>query len=213
MHAAVIALVLGMIFLIVPVYGIFIAAGLALFGVNQISKWSFYFKGASGERNVSKVLGRLNDDYFLLDDIVLYPHTGNIDHILLGHNGIFVIETKNYSGVIRCIGDLWYQAGSQNTSGRKIESISSQAKRNATMLNEFLRSHIAGNLIGRLFVKPIIVFTNGSMELIEKNPTVLCTTPRRLPNVIMNIDTEQNFSPQELETISRIIEKNSIHSD
>ena len=213
MHAAIIAILLGLVFLIVPIYGIFIAAGLALFGVHQISRWSFYFKGASGERKVSKAIGRLNNSYFLFDDIVLYPHTGNIDHILLGPNGIFVIETKNYSGVIRCIGDSWYQAGSPDTGGRKIDSISLQAKRNASMLNEFLRSHIIGNFIGRLFVKPIIVFSNDSMTLIEKNPTVVSTSTGKLAKLVKKSDTGQYFSQWELERITQVIKEKRNHAN
>ena len=34
---------------------------------------------------------------------------GNIDHIILGSNGIFVIESKNYDGKIICNGDRMAQ--------------------------------------------------------------------------------------------------------
>ncbi len=199
-------------FLFVPMYGVFISGGLLLFSVNQLGKWFSYVKGASGEKKVSKALRRLDDEFYLLEDIVLYPQSGNIDHIVLGHNGIFVIETKNYSGIVRCFGDTWYHASNPNTMGMRIESVSLQVKKNAIMLNAFLKNHIVGNFVNRLFVKPIIVFTNGSMQISKKNPTVTITTSKKLSKLIMNLDTGIYFSNWELERMSQVIKSKSVQS-
>jgi hypothetical protein len=40
----------------------------------------------------------LSDDYYLLNDLYLRDGGGDIDHIVLGPNGVFVLETKNWSG-------------------------------------------------------------------------------------------------------------------
>jgi len=34
---------------------------------------------------------------------------GDIDHVVIGSNRVFVIETKNNNGVISCSGDSWSQ--------------------------------------------------------------------------------------------------------
>ena len=54
-----------------------------------------------GEKEVNQVLSKLKG-YKLLSDILIKRENGSsqIDHILIGKKGIFVIETKDYSGSI-----------------------------------------------------------------------------------------------------------------
>lgn len=60
-------------------------------------------QGAIGESSVARQLNRLQDnEYLVLNDILIETDTGSsqIDHIVISIYGIFVIETKNYSGWI-----------------------------------------------------------------------------------------------------------------
>lgn len=61
-------------------------------------------KGAVGERRVAHILNRLpKTEYKVLHDVMLsVPNdcTTQIDHVIISMYGIFVIETKNYSGWI-----------------------------------------------------------------------------------------------------------------
>jgi hypothetical protein len=68
-----------------------------------------YQQGFEGEKQVSKVLSStLSDDYFLINDVQLVAgKRSNIDHIVLGPTGIFVLETKNHSGKIICYEESW----------------------------------------------------------------------------------------------------------
>ena len=54
-----------------------------------------------GEQEVNNILNRIKG-YKLLTDIMIKGERGTtqIDHILIGRKGIFVIETKDYSGLI-----------------------------------------------------------------------------------------------------------------
>lgn len=56
-------------------------------------------KGNKGERYVNSILKEIPDSK-VLRDIVLKSEfgTSQIDNILISSKGIFVIETKNYSG-------------------------------------------------------------------------------------------------------------------
>ncbi|MGI9952489.1 nuclease-related domain-containing protein [Moorellaceae bacterium AZ2] len=55
-------------------------------------------KGAGAEEKVSEILGELSKEYAISND---FPcPMGNIDHIVVGPTGVFVIETKNHSGEI-----------------------------------------------------------------------------------------------------------------
>ena len=36
---------------------------------------------------------------------------GNVDHLVMGPNGLFALETKNYSTIVKCSGDDWFVNG------------------------------------------------------------------------------------------------------
>lgn len=60
-------------------------------------------RGKRGERSVSRRLDWLpSDEYVTLDDLMLSSNgrTTQIDHVVVSIYGIFVIETKNYKGII-----------------------------------------------------------------------------------------------------------------
>ena len=60
-------------------------------------------KGYVGEQRIRKLLDSLGEDYTVFNDIYVPKKDGKttqIDHVLLSPYGIFVIETKNYTGWI-----------------------------------------------------------------------------------------------------------------
>ncbi|MBQ1235563.1 MAG: NERD domain-containing protein [Oscillospiraceae bacterium] len=59
-------------------------------------------KGARGELKVSGILHNLPENYYVIDDLTIPTRysTTQIDHVVVSVYGIFVIETKNYSGWI-----------------------------------------------------------------------------------------------------------------
>ncbi len=85
---------------------------LALFlipGMHFFRGYKNYKDGFEGENQVTKSLySALNDQYYLINDVKFSGRYGNIDHVVLAPNGIFVIETKNHRGKITCYGDNWY---------------------------------------------------------------------------------------------------------
>lgn len=75
-----------------------------------IDEFNSYIYGALGEQKVVKTLETLSDEYFLINDFSVsfspaiynrrendYIKSVQIDHILVGPSGIFLIETKNWS--------------------------------------------------------------------------------------------------------------------
>lgn len=58
-------------------------------------------RGAEGERVVSALLNRLPAQWFVLDDLH-WPgrDRANIDHVVVGPTGLFVIDAKNWNGKI-----------------------------------------------------------------------------------------------------------------
>lgn len=77
-------------------------AFLTIFVTIKRKQWIANFKGYVGERKVSFILDRLPPEYITLNDVIIPTINGTtqIDHIVLSPYGIFVIETKNYTGRI-----------------------------------------------------------------------------------------------------------------
>ena len=59
-------------------------------------------RGAIGERTVSEKLQSLGEHYIVLDDLLIPNAHGDtqIDHVVVSPFGIFVVETKCWSGWI-----------------------------------------------------------------------------------------------------------------
>ena len=58
--------------------------------------------GAEGEKRVLELLSRLPKDFYVITDVelVVGQKTAQIDYIIVGPTGIFVVEVKNLKGVI-----------------------------------------------------------------------------------------------------------------
>ncbi len=162
-----------------------------------LRKYRIYGSGLKGEKQVVKLLGsKLSDDYFLLNDLYLRDGAGDIDHVLLGPNRVFVLETKNWSGSITCNGDDWYRVGKRNFKG----SPSRQVKRNTAQIKHIIDSSQALRMLG-ILVEGIVVFTNNHATLHLNNPTVPVV---RLPQLLQRIATTENPNRYSVEQLAEI---------
>jgi hypothetical protein len=166
-----------------------------------LRKYRIYNAGWAGEKQVAKLLSsRLSDDYFLINDLYLHNGGGDIDHVVLGPSGVFVLETKNWSGDITCNGDEWQRAGKGNFKG----SPSLQVKRNAAKIKNLIDSSQAFRSLG-VWVEGIVVFTNNHATFHLNNPTVLILKLPQLPSHITTHRSPNNFSRQQIEAIGKEI--------
>ena len=77
---------------------------------NSITAWQI---GAGGEVRTGRLLAPLESEGFRILHDRKIPRAGsaNIDHIVLGPPGVFVVETKSYSGSLQIRGDEIFVAG------------------------------------------------------------------------------------------------------
>ena len=91
------------ILLILIKVNVYVALGF-IFVTSIIMKNIFpQLKGYIGEKRIRKLLHSLGDEYTIFNDMYVPKKDGKmtqIDHVLLSPYGIFVIETKNYTGWI-----------------------------------------------------------------------------------------------------------------
>jgi hypothetical protein len=58
-------------------------------------------RGAAGERRTARLLRRLlRDGYIVFHDLALPGSDANVDHLLLGPSGVFVIDSKQWTGQV-----------------------------------------------------------------------------------------------------------------
>jgi hypothetical protein len=55
-------------------------------------------KGATGEAVVGFILNNFPDDFRVIHDLTT-PY-GNVDHVVIGPSGTYIIDTKNWKGVV-----------------------------------------------------------------------------------------------------------------
>ena len=143
---------------------------------------------------------QLSNDYIFLNDLYLRDGGGDIDHVVLASSGIFVLETKNWSGDITCNGDEWQRTGKKNFKG----SPSRQVKRNVATIRRIVDSSQVFRERA-VFVEGIVVFTNNHATLHFSNPTVSIVKLPQLPNHIMAQQKPRIYSREQLEAIGKEI--------
>ena len=149
-------------------------------------KWEHWYLGMRGELAVTKALQSLPDEYVLLNDLMLPTAHGNIDHFLIGPNGLFVIETKNYSGNVKCDGDQWF------VNGHRTQSPSRQAKGNALAVRKSLETVFSDHRTKLPFIEPVLVFVKHKDGLDLHEPTIHVLKAEELADFIFNYPTTNN---------------------
>jgi len=175
------------------------SAAVPIYLLRNLRTWNI---GAQGEEKVAEYLSHLDGSYSVINDVVLPGMKGNIDHVIIGPEGVFVIETKNQNGLIRCDGDSWIR----QKIGRRgtpyfgdIGSPSKQVKRNAMLLKSFIQDRFGTSP----YVNGLVVFTSENAVLKIINPTVTVLRPQEIEDFLKNYrsKTPQVMKPEELETI------------
>lgn len=114
---------------------------------------SQFLKGGEGEIKLARALKALPDTYIVFHDFHPVSESGdrarwNVDHIVVGPTGVFVLDAKNWSRP-------WVPSAARSQHTRKAVN---QAQANARDLKARLARWSGGEL-GNLFVVPIVVFT------------------------------------------------------
>ncbi len=183
----------GLVFLLAPLVAFYF----------YLRRYHIYRGGWQGEKQVAKLLvSKLNDDYYLLNDLYLSGGGGDIDHIVFGPNGVFVLETKNWSGNISCDGDEWQRVGKRNFSG----SPSRQVKRNAAKIKQIIDDSPTLRQFG-VSVEGIVVLTNNHASLHINNPTVPILILSKLPTYIAAYRSAKILSREQIEAIGKEVVK------
>ena len=124
-------------------------------------------KGKFGEKEVSRFLNRLakKHDGYLINDVIIPTENGTtsqIDHVLIIPAGVFVVETKNYSG--RIYGNDQQEHWVQILNYGKVKNkLYSPVKQNLTHIYNL--SKIIGDR--KISFINIVIFTQNNIRYID----------------------------------------------
>jgi len=148
---------------IVLAIGAGITAAKAVWGRRQTTE--AYAKGAAGERQIEYLLAPLEaKGWIMLHDRRLPGSRENIDHVAIGPPGVFVVETKHWTGpvVIR--------AGKLTRQGRRTDDEIDQVKRQVVAVE---RAISTAPMALRRQVIPVLCIHGVA---VEKRPFWTCAT-------------------------------------
>ena len=125
-------------------------------------------RGKRGENKVGWVIGEtIENEQYVINDLILINDgkSSQIDHVVINPRGIFVIETKNYSGEI-------YGSESQRewtqvlAYGNVKNKLYNPLKQNATHVYNVKK------IVGRLPVHSLVVFVQNNTYHIDANGVI-----------------------------------------
>lgn len=190
---------------------LFLIVGSLLISITFFKNYFLWSNGASGEERVINELKKLGKDFLVINDLKLPNYSGNIDHLVLSKNGLFIIETKNHKGDIKCNGNYWERekAGLFKIFQNQLDSPSKQIKNSVVKLKEFLKENI--NFTKKLWFEAIVVFSNKDANLKEIiNPAV---TVLKLDKLVNYIKTHKNANLSQNELYMLINSFNKIQTE
>lgn len=120
-------------------------------------------RGKLGENTVSCVIGgTVENEQYVIDNLILEHNgkTSQIDHVVINPRGVFVIETKNYSGEIYGLENQreWTQVLARGNVKNKLYN---PLKQNATHVCRVKQ------IIGNLPMRSLVVFVQNNIEHVD----------------------------------------------
>jgi hypothetical protein len=160
-----------------------------------------HHRGQEGEEKaVRSIVQALDGNWHLFCNIQLPDRNkGDLDLVLVGPPGVWVLEVKNYNGKYRNIGEAWqYEQGKNWKNLRK--NPSRQALNNAYRLKNFLKADRVN-----VFVNGAIVWANEESSLSVENPPIVIWHFNRLADELGNIWQGEKLSkPEQLKIVEKL---------
>lgn len=159
-----------------------------------------YFRGAQGEFAVHQALRALPNEFIVFHDFhpidltTGKPVKWNVDHIVVGPTGVFVIDAKNYRHA---------SVQSADKSGFTRSNVR-QVQRNALELKDRLVRWSRNELAG-LFVVPVVVYTQPEARLERLREGAVRTIPLRLMINEVQTHSEAAIDQEKAGRISRVL--------
>lgn len=163
-----------------------------------------------GQHATARQLKYIGGEYRILHGLLVKGGGSQqeIDHIVIGPNGVFHIESNHAPGEIRFEDSSPDRAITHSVNGKTVEGKGQDPTvhlyRRERVLKELLRQHqLRADVVG------IVCFTHPDSRLIGSSPAFAALKVDRLVQHIKNYRPSRTLSPADVASIERIISENS----
>lgn len=155
-----------------------------------------YFKGARGEEAVAALLAALPAGYHVFHDVAC-GGAGSVDHVVVGPRGLFVVETKCWSGAVTAEGET-VRVDGREPSRQPV----AQACASAHALHAFLAARVGAAPA----CLPLVCFASNTLSedvVAAGARATLCNA-----KVLLSLVTAHagHLSPDEIERVVKVME-------
>jgi hypothetical protein len=163
--------------------------------------------GLSGERHVGQVLAHeLPEDYVLINGLALPRGAGDIDHLVVGPTGVFLLETKTMAGTIVCEPNGTWRRTRVGRAGTPyaayIGDPAAQVLRNIHAVRECLRLRLPGHFGRRsLWIEGLVVFPHPRTELATQHSRVPAIRLEHATPLICTHNPKRALDADEVEAV------------
>ena len=158
-------------------------------------------RGKRGENRVKSIIGRTKENkQYIINDLVVSNNgsTSQIDHIVINTKGVFVIETKNYSGVIfGC--ENQYEWTQVLAYGKVKNKLYNPLKQNATHVYNVKR------IVGDLPVCSLVVLVQNNTRNIDANNVIPLSSLKKTLR-----QGDDVLTPNQMETAYNLLLENKL---
>jgi hypothetical protein len=132
------------------------------------------------ESKLIESLRSLPDEYVMVHDLIVPEYRARVDHVVVGPNGVFAIETKDCAGEVKCEGHNWA------VGRRRVASLGLQATIKAAALRKSLVSMTYDGEKKIPCITPVLVFTNSEARVSVREPAVPAMRTEELAAFILH---------------------------
>ncbi len=158
-----------------------------------------WVKGLEGENIVWNYLNTLPEGYYVFHDVTLPEKKGNIDDVVVGPNGLFLIEVKNYSGEYRIEENEWYYYNDEaNNFVKAWFNPIPQLMGNTLDLKNFLETN--GVSSSEMSIIPIVVLIRLNFSIVKNPFDYTLLNADNLLKFIFSVPNQEN--KKELENVT-----------
>lgn len=189
----------GWLTALVQVGGLVAICAMVRWGWLKLDEWEAdrikWEKGDEGEKTVGKILATLSDDYEVINDIS--TATGNLDHVVVGPTGVFVLDAKNWRGVVQADGK-----GELLLNGKRTDKADIRIFVGRIMgVKEKVRTLAAG---ADPYFQGLFVFTAARVEAARgKTGRVNCLREDQLRDYIVENEFGKPLEPDEVQRVAQ----------
>jgi hypothetical protein len=164
--------------------------------------------GRHGEQHVRFALKReLPDEFVLINGLLVPRAAGDIDHVVVGPTGVFLLETKTMAGHITCAPDGSWQRTKLGRRGTPYPAFigdpAAQAQRNILALRDCLRDRVPGLFQGvPLWVEGLLVFAHPGSAISAEHSRVAAV---RLDETTQRITQHQPRRRLDAHEVDRVV--------